>query len=50
MGLSELRRKLEVEDLEHRFKIVNSEAVEIPEPNAGRKFATRHQPDERSAA
>ena len=50
MALSELRRKLEVEDLERRFKIVNGEAVEIPEQNVGRKFATRHQPDERSAA
>lgn len=28
-GTSELRRKREVEDLERRFKIVNSEAFEV---------------------
>ncbi len=29
-GWSALQRKLELEELEHRFKIVNSEAIDVP--------------------
>ena len=34
-GQSEYRRKQEVEDLERRFRVVNSEAVEVPDVKYG---------------
>jgi hypothetical protein len=40
-GQSEYRRKREVEDLERRFRVVNSEAVEVPDVKNGAELFRR---------